>query len=78
LVYNARVKALGAAMRKLYPGDNMLSDRDVELIRQLYEQHPTHGITKRKRPGVFTQLAEKFGVSRECIYSICHYRRRCD
>ena len=80
------------------PGDNMLSDHDVELIpftsnnastvhntiqsdndveliRQLYEQYPTNG--HRKKAGVFLMIADKFGVSRECAYSICHYRRRC-
>jgi hypothetical protein len=57
------------------PGENTLSDHDVELIRQFYEQYPASG--QRKKAGVFLLIAEKFDISRECAYSICHYRRRC-
>lgn len=62
-------------MQTQSPGENILTDHDVELIRQLYEQYPASG--RRKKAGVFLLIAEKFGVSRECAYSICHYRRRC-
>lgn len=42
-----------------------LTDHDVEVIRQLHEQ------------GMFYyQIAEKFGISRHTVGSICRFRRR--
>lgn len=43
-----------------------LTDHDVDLVRELHEDH---GIT-------YAQLAEKFGVSRSVIREICRYRIR--
>jgi transposase len=44
----------------------VLSDREVDQVRELHEEH---GLS-------YTKLAEKFGVSRSTIRDICKYRRR--
>ena len=44
----------------------VLTDAEVELVRQLHE---ADGLT-------YEALAEKFGVSKSTIAGICQYRRR--
>lgn len=44
-----------------------LTDHDVDLIRELHEEH---GLS-------YSQLAEKFGCSKSTIRDYCQYRRRC-
>lgn len=45
-----------------------LSDADVEMVRQLREEHRLQ----------YAEIAEKFEVSRELVKKICQYRNRCE
>lgn len=50
----------------------VLSDRDVELMRELHEEHP------REHPEHigYKQLARMFECSRSTVQNICTYRKR--
>jgi len=53
-----------------------LSNEDVRLIRQAYEERQR--LLAQAHELRLEALAEKFGVSRSCIQNITSYRRRTD
>ena len=49
-----------------------LSDHEIELMRQLYEEYP---VGDSRHLG-YRRLAKKFGVAKTTVRQFCNYKRR--